>query len=440
MRLTESFALLVGAAFLFPIASPAQDPEAPESQPEAVALLAKASDYYKTHPIELTAKSVITQSLGEMKNEIDVMHRVIAADGNVLIAGSGAAQAMPTATIHFADGSATAVLGKDGVIQRDGFASFRALFEDEDFGYDKSTGENSIVAGGPATGLFQRLLFAMSEPALSEFVGLKLGDEVEVDGKKAQMVTGEIKLNPLGLPVEGLVPFEMTIQTGEVPALLTYQPDLSPLVAKMAESRPQLAALKFDIDCTYTGWKVGSDVALADLKKPDIKDLKAYDSFGDFVKASQGGGGPDPQTLIGKAAPDFELDLLEGGKFKLSNEKGKSVVILDFWATWCGPCVRAMPIIDKVATAHAAKGVKLIAVNLRETEDQVKAFMAQHKLSPTVVFDREGATANDYLVRGIPQTVIIDKEGNVANVHVGLLPNLEEQLNSELKELVGSGE
>src|SRR5690349_4238380 len=83
----------------------------------------------------------------------------------------------------------------------------------------------------------------------------------------------------------------------------------------------------------------------------------------------------EKHPLDGKPAPAFSLDLLKGGKATLADHKNKNVVILDFWATWCGPCVQAMPIVSEVAKSFADKGVVLYAVNEQEEADAVKAFL-----------------------------------------------------------------
>ncbi len=96
-----------------------------------------------------------------------------------------------------------------------------------------------------------------------------------------------------------------------------------------------------------------------------------------YVTASAEGDGSEgagdsgvESPLVGKAAPDFELDLVGGKKFHLADSKGKEVVVLDFWATWCGPCLQAMPQVERAAQAFKEKGVHLVAVNLQETAEQ----------------------------------------------------------------------
>ncbi len=139
--------------------------------------------------------------------------------------------------------------------------------------------------------------------------------------------------------------------------------------------------------------------------------------------------------LVGKPAPEIELDQLDGKKFRLSNLKGK-VVILDFWATWCGPCLKAMPEIDKVAHEFADRDVHLVAVNLEEAPKQIKATLERHKLSPTVAMDIDGVAAHKYEATAIPQTVIVDRKGNVARVFVGGGPKLADDLRAALEEVL----
>ena len=145
---------------------------------------------------------------------------------------------------------------------------------------------------------------------------------------------------------------------------------------------------------------------------------------------------PDPAALMGQPAPDFELDLVAGGKVKLSELKDKSVVILDFWATWCPPCRKSLPVVAEVAKSYKEKGVAFYAVNLREDVEKVKKFLEAQKLDLAAALDKDGAVAKSYLVSGIPQTVIVGKDGTVQVVHVGASPDLKERLTKDLDALL----
>ena len=112
------------------------------------------------------------------------------------------------------------------------------------------------------------------------------------------------------------------------------------------------------------------------------------------------------------------------------------MIVLDFWATWCGPCLQAMPVIDKVTHEFADKGVQLVAVNLQETPDKIKALLERVKLSPAVALDRDGVVAEKYAANAIPQTVVIDREGKVTRLFIGGGPQFGDQLREALQALM----
>jgi thiol-disulfide isomerase/thioredoxin len=132
----------------------------------------------------------------------------------------------------------------------------------------------------------------------------------------------------------------------------------------------------------------------------------------------------EAHALEGKAAPAFALEDLDGKTVKLEELKG-SVVVLDFWATWCGPCRKGMPILDKVAQARKDKALKVYAVNLEEEKDRVAAFAKDTKLGLPVLLDTDGEVGRAYGARAIPETVIIGKDGMVKKVLIGLHPEEE---------------
>jgi thiol-disulfide isomerase/thioredoxin len=142
-----------------------------------------------------------------------------------------------------------------------------------------------------------------------------------------------------------------------------------------------------------------------------------------FAQADAGGSADGGSTgsespLVGQPAPTFQLDLLDGSKYRLSERKGR-VVVLEFWATWCGPCLQSMPLVEGVVREFADRDVELVAVNLEEQPGVVKSLLDRHKLKVPVALDRDGVVAAKYAVTAIPQTVVIDRDGKVVRLFVG---------------------
>jgi len=130
---------------------------------------------------------------------------------------------------------------------------------------------------------------------------------------------------------------------------------------------------------------------------------------------------PQPQLAVkvGAAAPDFNLTNLDGNRVTLASLKGK-VVLLDFWATWCGPCKAAMPTIQKLHAASMDKGVVILGVNTWEkSADAAKDYMARKKFTYGCLLNGDDL-AKAYGLTGIPTLVIIGKDGMVAMADMGL--------------------
>jgi thiol-disulfide isomerase/thioredoxin len=140
----------------------------------------------------------------------------------------------------------------------------------------------------------------------------------------------------------------------------------------------------------------------------------------------------------GVAAPDFELENLEGKPVKLSELKGKPV-FLDFWATWCGPCRRALPHTQEFAKKYKDKA-HILAINVRESKEKVQQFMEQNKYTFPVLLDTKGEVARAYQVSGIPHFVIIDAEGKIQLIKVGYGAGMEKELERALQRAIDLAE
>ena len=114
------------------------------------------------------------------------------------------------------------------------------------------------------------------------------------------------------------------------------------------------------------------------------------------------------------AAADFALPDIDGENHALSDYRGR-VVMLNFWATWCPPCRREMPSMQRLYDKYRERGLVVVAVNQWEDPDLVFEFTGRLSVDPTfpILFDRESRVAEDYGVKGMPTTFLIDKDGQI---------------------------
>lgn len=130
-------------------------------------------------------------------------------------------------------------------------------------------------------------------------------------------------------------------------------------------------------------------------------------------------GGESPASeMVGQVVDDFELPTLDGGVFRLSEHADK-VVVLDFWATWCGPCVAALPEYVEATSNFEQSDAIFVAVNLEETPERIKEFLTRHDLTPTVALDRGSVIARRFQVSGIPHSVVLGPGQVIKHVTVG---------------------
>jgi len=125
---------------------------------------------------------------------------------------------------------------------------------------------------------------------------------------------------------------------------------------------------------------------------------------------AQGGGRSSGNAV---AAPDFTLQDLAGNSVTLSSLKGRPV-LLDFWASWCGPCRAEMPVVERLYRDYAARGLAVIGVDVGESRETVARYIAQQGYSYTVVLDSDLEAAMLYNARALPTLVVIDTDGNVS--------------------------
>ncbi|MCL6647763.1 MAG: TlpA family protein disulfide reductase [Chloroflexi bacterium] len=134
-----------------------------------------------------------------------------------------------------------------------------------------------------------------------------------------------------------------------------------------------------------------------------------------------------------RPARPFTLSRLDGGELRLADLRGK-VVLLNFWASWCGPCLDEAPVLERAARQYAERGVVVVGVNIWDSESDARAFLERFGISYPNGRDARGTIAIDYGVSGVPETYFIDRDGRLVRKWIG--PLNERQLTAWLDELV----
>lgn len=130
----------------------------------------------------------------------------------------------------------------------------------------------------------------------------------------------------------------------------------------------------------------------------------------------------------GDEAPSFELiDMRTGEEIRLEQLSGQ-VVYLDFWASWCGPCLKSFPFMSRLQRDYGERGLAVVAVNLDQKPEDAEEFLAGNEASFIVVENQAGNVAEAYGVIAMPSTYIIDRDGRIAEVHHGFKSEDEDEI------------
>ena len=221
--------------------------------------------------------------------------------------------------------------------------------------------------------------------------------------------------------------WDVWIATGDEPVPLQFVPKLSPM---------QWGGKIIDVANTvsFDDWRFDPSFAPEEFAFTLPEGAEEVESIIDSAsgerRRKEGGRQPIHST-VGFPAPAVTLVGADGSRFNPAAEKDK-VVVLDFWATWCGPCRVSLPEVARVCAEYADKGVVFRAVNLKEDGETIKKFLEEEPLEAPIVMDADGAAGAAYRVEAIPHTVVIGKDGLVQAVNVGAGEGLEAKLRKQL--------
>ena len=134
-------------------------------------------------------------------------------------------------------------------------------------------------------------------------------------------------------------------------------------------------------------------------------------------------------------APNFTLKSLSGKNLKLSEMTG-NVVLINFWASWCGPCREEMPLLNALHKKYEPLGFTVIGVNVEEDVNNARGFLKDFPVDFPVLLDNQNKVSKQYNVVAMPTTVVVDRDGNMRYLHKGYKPGDEVKYRKMVKKLV----
>ncbi len=144
-------------------------------------------------------------------------------------------------------------------------------------------------------------------------------------------------------------------------------------------------------------------------------------------------------TAANEKAPDFSLPSMEGTMYRLSDLYGK-VVIINFWATWCVPCLEEMPALDILNNRYKDKGLVILGISIDRKKETVEEFLSKNPVSYPILLDQKGEVfVNKYTVTGLPATYLIDREGHIVEQYIGKKDFTSQEFTDLIERLLKGG-
>jgi DsbE subfamily thiol:disulfide oxidoreductase len=153
-----------------------------------------------------------------------------------------------------------------------------------------------------------------------------------------------------------------------------------------------------------------------------------------LAATSQAASTPAPLSP-GAAAPEFELPALDGKALGTTALRGR-IVLVNFWASWCGPCRTEMPILNQLAKQYGSRGVTVVGINVEPERGAALNWLKTTPVNFPVLFDADSKVSSAYRVSGMPNTVVLDRKGVIRYVHRGYAPGAENEYMDQIRALI----
>ena len=135
----------------------------------------------------------------------------------------------------------------------------------------------------------------------------------------------------------------------------------------------------------------------------------------------------------GDTAPEFVLPAMNSEQVISLEEFRGRVVFLDFWASWCGPCRKSLPLYEEMKTEFPQERFEIVAVNLDENQNDAVRFLEKHPVSYTILMDPAGTTAGQWQIQAMPSSFLVDINGNIIKAWAGFNPSHLEEIQNAIR-------
>ena len=265
------------------------------------------------------------------------------------------------------------------------------------------------VMGGPRGALESLGIGSLADISKAMTASKTLREEsIEIDGSKYSCWVVETRMDKIKLPqpegaelTDGVITFWIDKDLKIQRQMTTVAKMQGGPIATPVEIKQKLInrAMKLDVDLPDSMFRFTPPEGAREVADFAVPGMKA-------------------PNMVGKVAPAFRVKALTGETFDLAGMKGKTV-LLDFWATWCGPCRKEMPTMEKIHQEFKANGLVVLGLNVGEDRGTVEKFLKTAKVSYPVALTADTDVASAFEVTAFPTYVVIDREGNIAAYQVG---------------------
>lgn len=285
---------------------------------------------------------------------------------------------------------------------------------------------------------------ALTVPGADLLIGLAFGATSDLFASESEIVENETidGVDCVRLQLSGARSGELWIATGETPWIVRYLEPSNDANVPLESEDGGGFAFQPRLDMRFSDWRSeATDDSIFSLD-PGV----GFDPVASVEEAMlrlQGGSPERPLAEehpgVNEPAPDVTIRPMSGEPFTLASRQGK-IVVLDFWASWCKPCVVDMPLIVKALDGFSSEQVELWAVNRFESVETIENFLAKEKIVIPTALDADNSVAAAFQVTGIPHVVVVDQEGVVRFVHIGSSFDDKDYLRAEIEALLGGAE